>query len=134
MAVIVADSDVLIDFLRGAEPMASRVEVELGVGALGTTVVNAFELWAGAHSSRQRRAVEELLAATEILPLDPDSAKAGAEIHRELRGRGITIGMADCLVAGICVTARRILLSRNTKHFREVKGLTLSGVWQADNG
>ena len=130
MAVVIADSDVLIDFLRGADPMASRVATELGMGALGTTVVNAFELWAGAHTPKQQRAVEELLEATEILPLDPAAARAGGDIHRDLRGRGITIGMADCLVAGICATRRVILLSRNTKHFREVKGLSLSGSWQ----
>lgn len=131
MAVIVADSDVLIDFLRGADPMASRVETELRLGALGTTVVNAFELWAGAHTAKQRRAVEDLLEATAILPLDQPAARTGGEIHRDLRGRGITIGMADCLVAGICVTRRVILLTRNTKHFGEVKGLTLSGSWPA---
>ena len=45
--MIVADTDVLIDYLRGEGPQADRIAFELQHG-LGTTVVTAFELWAGA--------------------------------------------------------------------------------------
>lgn len=45
--MLVADSDVLIAFLRGAEPMAAQVEFELRQGWLATTAVSAFEKWRG---------------------------------------------------------------------------------------
>ena len=44
--MIVADSDVLIDSLRGKEPARSRVELELKTGQLATTAINALELLA----------------------------------------------------------------------------------------
>ena len=41
--MIVADSDVLIDALRGREPSASRVAQEIRKGTLATTSINSFE-------------------------------------------------------------------------------------------
>jgi len=41
--VIVADTDVLIDFLGGHEPAAARVALELEQGALHTTAITRFE-------------------------------------------------------------------------------------------
>ena len=45
--MIVADSDVLIDFLEGRAPAASRVALELDRGHLRTTVITRFELLRG---------------------------------------------------------------------------------------
>ena len=77
--MIVADTDVLIDYLRGRNPMASRVELELQSRGFGTTAVSAFELWTGARSERQAAAVNLLLAAMTILPLDEEAARRGAQ-------------------------------------------------------
>ncbi len=124
--MIVADSDVLIDFLRGIDPSASRVEIELGTRSFGTTTVTAFELWAGAKSRKQSSAVEALLGAMTILVLDEESARAAADVKRKLIARGEEIGSADCLIAGICLTNRAVLLTNNKKHFERVDGLKLS--------
>ena len=61
--MIVADSDVLIDALRGTEPSRSRVATELRVGSLATTVVTVFELESGARSEADRDKVATLLSA-----------------------------------------------------------------------
>ena len=124
--MIVADSDVLIDFLRGIDPSASRVEIELGTRSFGTTTVTAFELWAGAKSRKQSSAVEALLGAMTILVLDEESARAAADVKQKLIARGEEIGSADCLIAGICLTNRAVLLTNNKKHFERVDGLKLS--------
>jgi len=58
--MIVADTDVLIDFLNGKNPAADRVALEPGAG-LKTTVITRFELLSAAQSRRQSRVVEELL-------------------------------------------------------------------------
>jgi predicted nucleic acid-binding protein len=58
--MIVADTDVLIDFLRGHHPVAGRVSLELEHG-LATTTLTAFELWTGSTgSSRREQAVSTL--------------------------------------------------------------------------
>ena len=124
--MIVADSDVLIDFLRGAGE-ADRISTELKTGGLATTVISAFELWTGVRSAKQSAAVETLLEAMTLLPLTPASAKRAAEVRRDLENRKVPIGMADSLIAGICLEHEAILLTRNTKHFERVSGLKLAG-------
>jgi tRNA(fMet)-specific endonuclease VapC len=124
---IVADTDVLIDFLAAREPSASRVGLELEHGSLKTTAVTRFELLAGARTARQQALVRELLDAIPALPLDAHGADCAAEVRRTLERRGTPIGMGDSLIAGIILAAGGILLTRNVEHFRRVPGLRLAG-------
>ena len=124
--MIVADSDVLIDALRGVEPMRSRVEVELRTQSFGTTVVTVFELLSGAVTARERERVEALFAAMRILRLDDAAARAAAELRRELTQAGQGLATADYLIAGICLSQSAMLLTRNRKHFERVPGLALA--------
>lgn len=124
--MIIADTDVLIDFLRGQGAGADRVALELEAGLLATTVVTRFELLAGARNERQRSAVMVLLDGLVTLPLDTTAADQAAEIRRSLQSEGRDIGMADSLIAGITVARRGVLLTRNRRHFDRVPGLALS--------
>lgn len=123
--MIVADTDVLIDFLAGHEPSAARVALELEQGSLHTTAITRFELLAGARAERQRKSVLKLLAAVSTLPLDAAAADRGAAVRRDVEKKGSAIGMADSLIAGIVLEAGGILLTRNRAHFERVEGLAL---------
>ena len=123
--MIVADTDVLIDFLRG-RGAADRIAYEIKTGGLHTTAISAFELWAGATTDQQVSAVETLLAALIVLPLECNSARRSAKVRRELEAKHATIGMADSLIAGICLEREGVLITRNKKHFERVQGLKLS--------
>lgn len=123
--MIVADSDVLIDALRGRSEAAERIDLELQTGALATTAITAFELRSGARSARAAGQVEKLLAALAILPFDEEAAEKAAEVRRSLEDAGTPIGMADYLIAGICLTRSAVLLTRNRAHFERVPGLAL---------
>ena len=124
--MIIADTDVLVDFLRGGGA-AARVELEISTGSLRTTAVAAFELWQGARSARAEQDVKTLLEALEILPLDARAAELAGGVRRLLLARGSDIGVADSLVAGICLRQDGTLLTRNREHFARVSGLRLSG-------
>jgi tRNA(fMet)-specific endonuclease VapC len=124
--VIVADSDVLIDFLAGRDPAAARVEIELGTRSFATTAVSRFELLAGARDKTAEGIVRRLLDSLATLPLERESADRAAAVRRTLDVRGSTIGMADSLIAGIVLTHDAILLTRNRKHFERVEGLKLA--------
>ncbi len=123
--MFIADTDVLIDFLRGTG-QAERIAIEIGTRRLHTTAITAFELWAGSDTTHQQTAVESLLAALTILPLDVSCARRAGEIRRDLDRAGRTIGMADSLIAGIAVEKDAILITRNRKHYERVPGLKLS--------
>jgi tRNA(fMet)-specific endonuclease VapC len=123
--MIVADTDVLIDFLEGRSPAAARVAMELDRSQLRTTVISRFELLAGAKTGSQQKLVGELLAALPCLPLDEPAADRAAEVRRSLERAGASIGMGDSLIAGIVLVHDCILLTRNRRHFERVSGLTL---------
>lgn len=125
MAMIVADTDVLIDALRGREPTKTRITEALATGQLATTAVTAFELRSGAETDRARASIEQLLTPLEIMPFDDPAAQRAGKIRRALEAAGTPIGMADYLIAGICLTRGASLATRNRSHFVRVEGLAL---------
>lgn len=126
MALIVADSDVLIDALAGREPAGARVAAEIRRGTLAATTITVFELLSGARSSRTYEAIERLLRALEIYPLDDEAARTAARIRLQLESGGTPIGMADYLIAGICLARGTQLLTRNREHFARIPDLRLA--------
>jgi tRNA(fMet)-specific endonuclease VapC len=127
--MIVADTDVLIDFLSGRGPGAKRVPLEVRRGQLHTTVVNQFELLAGVRSPKQEAIIRSLLGAMTTLSLDASAADQAARIRRDMERQGQSIGMGDSLIAGIVILHEGTLLTRNRRHFDRVPGLKLAE-WQ----
>lgn len=126
--MIVADTDVLIDFLAGRGPAAERVALELEHGDLQTTAITRFELLAGGRGKRQAKAIGDLLAALPTLSLVVAATDLAAEIRRDLEQAGEPIGMADCLIAGIVRSHGSVLLTRHRPHFARVPGLRLAAL------
>jgi len=126
--MIVADTDVLIDYLEGRQPAAQQVLRALRLDQLQTTTINHFELLAGARRRPQRESVLALLEAIPALHLDIDAARLAAEIHQQLERLGVTIGMGDSLIAGIVRARGGTLLTRNKRHFEQVPGLHLAEI------
>jgi tRNA(fMet)-specific endonuclease VapC len=126
VAVIVADTDVLIDSLHGKEPVASTVARQLRSGSLATTAISAFELRSGARTERARREVEILLAALHILSFDAAAERNASDVRQELEAIGQSIGMADYMIAGVCLSRSAQLLTRNRSHFSRIGALRLA--------
>ena len=125
MAMILADSDVLIDALRGRDPIASRMAAALRSESVATTAISRFELLTGARTQREQLNVEALLGPMSILSFDVAAADAAAQVRRRLEKGGTPIGMADYLIAGICLSRRAELWTRNRAHFERVPDLRL---------
>lgn len=125
MEMILADTDALIDFLKG-KGLAAQVRTELERGRLCTSSINVFELFSGAHTKGQQDKVQSLLAPMTILSLTEEAARCAAEIRRTLDRKGVGIGMGDSLIAGIAIHFNAKLLTRNLKHFERLPGLSLS--------
>jgi predicted nucleic acid-binding protein len=123
MALILADSDVLIDALRGRELAKARIANELRKASLGTTTVTVFELLGGAKRPASQKKIQTLLAAMRIFAFDQPAAEAAAEARQRLEAQGTSIGMADYLIAGICLAHSATLLTRNRRHFEKIPGL-----------
>jgi predicted nucleic acid-binding protein len=111
---------VLIDALRGHEPFRQRVTQEITARSLATTVIPAFELLSGARTAREKEKVERILRPLLILPLDESASRLAAAMRLDLEVRGRGIGMADYLIAAICVSRSFPLLTRNRDHFERI--------------
>jgi tRNA(fMet)-specific endonuclease VapC len=123
--MIIADTDVLIDYLAGRGE-ADAVETFLARGGIQTTVITRFELLSGAKHKRHLSRLTQLLAAIPSLPLDDAAADSASEIRRFLERSGHPIGMADSLIAGIVTSNGGALLTRNRGHFERVPGLRIA--------
>ena len=120
------DTDVLIDYLLGAEPMASKVAKLVATGQLVTSSVDCFELLCGAQENKRGEVTRAFVSVVDVLTLDKQGAEKAAEVRRDLQGAGQDIGMGDSLIAGIALANDIPLLTRNQKHFQRVKNLRLA--------
>ena len=123
--MILADTDVLIDFLVGVQPVKNQIAQYIKAERLETTAITCFELLSGADQTKRGHAVRQLLDALNVLPLDREAARHAAEVRRKLDQAGQTIGMGDSLIAGIALAHNLPLFTRNRAHFERVEKLEL---------
>lgn len=121
----VLDSDVLIDYLRGAGPGRDLVRALSGGPGYRVTAVTAFELALARSYRANPRPVHALLAAP-VMTLTRKAGLRGGSLLAELRRRGEPIDVRDAMQAGICLEADSTLVTRNVSHFERVPGLSLS--------
>jgi predicted nucleic acid-binding protein len=108
------DTDVLIDYLRGRAEAVSYLE---GLQeSLLVSAVTVAELYAGVREGDERTALEEFLAAFEIVPVDQAIAVKGG-LYRRDYGKSHATGLADALIAATADSRQATLVSLNAKHF-----------------
>jgi len=121
----ILDSDVLIDYLRGAGPGLDLVRALARGAGYRVTAVTAFELALGRSYRENPRPVHSLLAAP-LLTLTRKAGLRGGALLQELRRRGATIDVRDAMQAGICLELDVPLVTRNLSHLARVPDLQLS--------
>jgi tRNA(fMet)-specific endonuclease VapC len=123
--IVIADTDVVIDFFSGAEPGASMITKLIQGDRLALTSVTIFELFAGITGEKRLTQIRDLVSATPVFPLGKSEAEAGAGIYNELKRDGNLIGNQDILIAGICIAHDIALFTKNRDHFSRISLLRL---------
>lgn len=127
--MVCVDSDFIADLDRGkAAAFAKLDELEQRGEVVYTTAINVAELYHGANNSSQSieqaiSKVEKILDKFLILDLDYKSAKTWGRLAKQLKSNGI--GELDLFIASIALSNKQSLLTRNSKHFERVLGLTV---------
>lgn len=124
MSALVADTDLVIDYLRGRGPGAALLPEWVRARRLRLSVVTLYELRSGADWGRRGDDVEALFLGGPLTFERAAALEAGA-VEAELRARGTPIGVADTIQAGICRALNLPLATKNRRHFGLVDGLTL---------
>lgn len=125
MALIIADTDLLIDSIRQKRPSPTLHRAISQGHTVATTAVTVFELSSGVRTTDDRARVDAVVGRMEVVPLDTAAAEFAAAIRRVLEQEGRRIDTADYLIAGITMRAGGILATRNISDFGRIAGLTL---------
>lgn len=108
------DTDILIDHLRGVRAFS------LADGASGAySVITRAELYAGRRSPEQP--IESLLSPMIELGLDSVTANRAGAIRR-----ASGVALPDAIIAATAIETRRVLMTRNRRHFERVSGLEVA--------
>lgn len=121
------DSNVLIQYLKGTEPLTSRVQaaspVELAIPSIVVCELEYGTLRIG--SSRRRTVLSHVLANLQEVPFDRAAARETARIRVDLERSGMVIGPLDLLIAGTAVSRNAILVTNNLDEFGRIRELRL---------
>jgi len=124
------DSVIIIGFLRGKAESLKKMK-DLENESLATTTINIFELQYGAKiSKRYEENLNELkkfLNSLNIFSFDYKSSEEASSILSDLRKIGKIIGIKDILIAGICRSNKLDLITKNVRHFKNIKELKIEG-------
>jgi len=121
MSVIVLDSAVLIDVLRGHDPAIDFLR-RLDVVPVCSEITRV-EVLRGMRSN-ERPAVETLFQALEWIPIDEIIARRAGHLGRQWRRSHAAIGSADLVIAATVEEVGGTLATANVRHFPMFDGLS----------
>ncbi|MEK6697999.1 MAG: PIN domain-containing protein [Nitrospirota bacterium] len=128
---LLIDTDILIDALKGIRPakeLLNHREFDLYCSILSKKELLSKQGLSNAGLIR----IEKLLARVKILRIDNDIASKYATLVNKYGEKPETI--ADFIIAATAWSKKLPLLTRNRKHFKHIEEITLSPVYEPDNG
>ena len=114
--MILVDSDVLIQHLRGDPNAAKWLRATYRAEPIAVSVISVVELSGGMRSA-ERREVWGLLAIAQVLPATEAIARRAGELMRTYRRSHQGIGLGDYLIAATAIEDGCDLATLNTRHF-----------------
>jgi predicted nucleic acid-binding protein len=128
---LLIDTSVLVALERAQSPGAL---LEMSDEPSFLSAISASELLHGVERAtdegrrvRRQAFVERMLDTLRVLPFDLDAARVHARIWARLVGRGEVIGAHDLIIAATALSKDHQVLTRNTREFSRVDGLSVKG-------
>lgn len=111
------DTTIIVDCLRskrGREKLLKKLAS--GDTTLGCCAVNLVEVYTGMREE-EREKTTRLLESFEYYEMSKEVAKLAGEYRRDYLKEGITLSLADTLIAAVAVHYHLILITDNQKHY-----------------
>lgn len=116
MAKYLLDSNVLILHLRERREVTALLEQWARVHQLLISVITRTEILAGMRPREEKRTME-LLDSLESIPVDERIADRAGRLIYEYARKGITLALADVLIAATALEHDLMLVTTNARHF-----------------
>lgn len=123
MGLLLLDTTVLIDVLRGRPAAGRLLDLRRGGDLPATSPINVEEIVRGLRSD-ERETADRLFSGLLILPLGRDEGELAGSWRRQLAAEGTTLHQADCLIAATALRAGARLATGNPRDF-PTEGLRL---------
>ena len=121
--VILVDTDILVDVLRGDGNALERIDRE-GAGGLSVSEVTQMELIVGCRDTRELALLTRFLDRFKTVHLTAQASARAVGLVTEYRlSHGLR--MPDALIAATALDGNLPLLSKNQKDYRFIAGLRL---------
>jgi len=123
--MILLDTNVVIAFFNGNQPVLKMIQAKIEMIALSTLVVAELDYGAKA-SQKAKENIEKLhrfVDIVRVVPFDLECAKIFGTIKSKLRKLGKPTGETDALIAATAMAYKALLITGNKKHFENIEGL-----------
>lgn len=112
----VVDSDIVIDLLRQRNYARQLMRRWAGQGLLAVSVLTHLEVYQGMRASEED-ATNTFFDSLESIEVSAAIAQRAGKLLHGLRSRGITIGIADAIIAATALEMGLPLLTNNVAHY-----------------
>jgi tRNA(fMet)-specific endonuclease VapC len=126
--MILLDTNIVVAYLNGNEPIASKVVENINKISLSTLVVAELDYGAKASQNRLKNLsnLNSFIELVRIFPFDLVCARMLGTIKSRLRQIGKPTGEVDAMIAAVALANKAELVTGNTRHFQNREGLKLS--------
>ncbi len=123
----ILDTDVAIDFLRRRDYARDLLNHWAGEGLLAISTLTHLEIYQGMKTGEEGATNAFLDGLVSVVVDIPIARRAGTMLG-ELRSKGMTIGIADAIIAATALQFGALLLTNNVEHYpfpnlKVIKGL-----------
>ena len=114
--VCVVDSDVIIDYFREREYAQRLLNYLAEEGLIAVSTVTHFEIYQGIREGEELL-VSNVLNGLLSIPVDTKIAQRAGTLYRVLRSKGLTIGIADAVIATTALDLNVPVVTNNVNHY-----------------
>ncbi|MEK7282063.1 MAG: type II toxin-antitoxin system VapC family toxin [Chloroflexota bacterium] len=123
------DTDIFIDFLRRRDYARKLLENWAGEGLLAISTLTHLEIYQGIKAGEEG-ATNAFLDGLTSVTVDVPIARRAGRMLGELRSKGVTVGIADSIIAATALEIGAPILTNNVEHYpfidlRVVRGLEI---------
>jgi predicted nucleic acid-binding protein len=112
----ILDTDIVIDFLRRRDYAQKILKHWADEGLLAVSSLTHLEIYQGMKPGEEK-ATNSFLDGLITIDVDISIARQAGALLRNLRSKGITIGMADAMISATALQLGVPLITNNSDHY-----------------